>query len=123
MAPVRTVDSGSSLAKPPPSSAVVTEPVDTAAAMAPTPMRMRTTPPMPIRVLRRVRSLIHSEWIARRRVCRWVVVVGSVRRDVSSSTVVTVAVVMRLPSLESVPGAMSGCEEAAYSTLSRVSSW
>ena len=64
-APVRTVDSGSPLPNPPPSPAVVTEPVDTAAAIAPRPTSTTTTPPMPIQVLRRVRSLIHSEWIAR----------------------------------------------------------
>ena len=67
-APVRTVETGSLLPNPPPSSEVVTEPVDTAAAIAPRPTSRTTTAPMPIQVLRRVRSLIHSERIARPRV-------------------------------------------------------
>ena len=66
--PVMTVLSGSLLPNPPPSSEVVTEPVDTAAAIAPRPTSRRTRAPMPIQVLRRVRSLIHSERIARPRV-------------------------------------------------------
>jgi hypothetical protein len=67
-APVRTVESGSLPLNPGPSCGAVTEPVDTAAEIAPSATSTTTTAPMPIQVLRRLRSLIHSERIARPRV-------------------------------------------------------
>ena len=69
-APTSTVETGPAPPNPAPSDAPppppgeVTDPVDTAAAIAPKPTRTASAEPSPTQVDRKVRSLIHSERIA-----------------------------------------------------------